>query len=63
MQNRGVSKISNHMQTKIKITNPSHELPESSKVPNKDLEDMDVLCTFKTKIERKKLDPGGIEHQ
>ena len=53
IQNKGVSKISNHIQTKIKMTNPSHQLPESPKAPNKDLEDMDVLSTFKIKIESK----------
>ena len=32
---------------------PSQEPPVSSKAPNQDLEDMDVLCTFKIKIETK----------
>ena len=33
------------------MPNPSQELPASSKAPNEDLKDMDVLCTFKIKIE------------
>ena len=47
----GVSKTSDHIQIKIKIPNLSLEPPASSKAPNKDLNDMDVLCTFKIKIE------------
>merc|ERR1711954_598423 len=46
-----VSKISDHIQIKIKMPNPSPEPPASSKAPNEDLKDMDVLCTFKIKIE------------
>ena len=45
------SKTSVHIQIKIKTTNPSQEPPEFSKAPNEDLKDMDVLCTFKIKIE------------
>ena len=33
------------------MTNPNQEPPASSKAPNQDLKDMDVLCTFKIKIE------------
>ena len=47
----GVSKTSDHIQIKIKIPNPSQEPPASSKALNEDLKDMDVLCTFKIKIE------------
>jgi len=32
------------------MQNPNQELPVSSKAPNQDLKDMDVLCTFKIKI-------------
>ena len=46
-----VPRTSDHIQIKIKIQNPSQEPPVSSKVPNKNIEDMDVLCIFKTKIE------------
>ena len=35
------------------MPNPSQEPPTASKAPNEDLEDMDVLCTFKIKIEAK----------
>ena len=51
----GVSKTSDHIQIKIKMPNPSQEPPASSKAPNEDLKDMDVLCTFKFKIENKNL--------
>ena len=47
----GVSKTSDHIQIKIKMPNPSPEPPGSSKVTNEDLEDIDVLCTFKIRIE------------
>ena len=40
-----------HIQIKIKMQNPSQEPLASSKAPNQDLKDMDVLCTFKIKIE------------
>ena len=55
-----VSKASDHFQIKIKMLNPSQEPPLSSKAPNGDLKDKDVLCTFKIKIERKNLDHGCI---
>ena len=35
------------------MANPSQEPPVSSKAPNKDLKDMDVLCTFKIMREPK----------
>ena len=38
------------IQIKIKMSNHSQEPPASSKAPNHDLKDMDVLCTFKIKI-------------
>ena len=47
-----VSKTSDPIQIKIKIPNPSQGPPGSSKSPNKDLKDKDVLCTFTIKIER-----------
>ena len=46
-----VSKTSDYIQIKVKMANPSQEPPASSKAPNQDLKDMDVLCTFKIKIE------------
>ena len=45
------------------MSNPSQEPLASSKAPNEDLKDMDVLCTFKIKIESQNLDHGGIKHQ
>ena len=47
----GVSKGSNHIQIKIKMQNPSQEPPAPTKAPNQDLKDLDVLFTFKIKIE------------
>ena len=47
----GVSMISDYIQIKIKMTNPSQEPPVSSKAQNEDLKDMDAFCTFKIKID------------
>ena len=44
----------------IKITNPSQEPQASSKAPNPDLKDMDVVCTLKIKIESQNLGHGCI---
>ena len=38
------------------MQNPSQETPASSKAPNQDLKDIDVLCTFKIKIESQNLE-------
>ena len=40
-QNMGLSKMCDHIQTKIKMPNPSQEPPASFKTPNQDIE---VLC-------------------
>ena len=48
-----ISRTSEHIQIKIKMPNPSQEPSASSKAPNEDLRDMDVLCTFKIKIKSK----------
>ena len=61
--NMGVSKTSDPIQIKIKMSHPSQEPPVSSKAPNEDLKDMDNLCTFKIKIEIKKSDHGFIKDQ
>merc|ERR1711954_297898 len=45
------------------MPNPSQEPPASSKAPNEDLKDIDVLCTFKIKIESQNLDHGYIKDQ
>ena len=59
----GISKTSDHIQIKIKMPNPSEESPVSSKAPNQDLRDMDVLCTFKIRIEGQILEYGYIKEQ
>ena len=56
-------KTRDHIQIKIKIQYPSQEPPASSKAPNEDLKDMDVLCTFKIKTESQNLDHGCIKDQ
>ena len=53
IQNIGVSKISDHIQINIKMPKPSQEPPASSKAQNEDCKDIDVICTFKIKIESK----------
>ena len=58
-----VLKTNHHIQIKIKMLNPSQELPVSSKATNENLKDKDVLCTFKTKKESKDLDHGYIKDQ
>ena len=46
----GLSKAKDHNQINIKMPNPSQEHPASSKAQNEDLNDMDVLCSFKIKM-------------
>ena len=60
--NMDPSKTSDHIQIKIKMQNLSQEPPVSSKAPNQDLKDMDVLCTFKIKIESQNLEHGYIKN-
>ena len=43
----GLQRSSYYIQIKIKMLNPSQEPPASSKAPEEDLKNMDVLCTFK----------------
>ena len=57
------SKTSDHIQIKVKMPNPSQEPPASSKAPNEDLKDMNVLCTFKIKIESQNSDHRYIKDQ
>ena len=52
----GLSKISDHIQVKIKKAIPSQEAAVSSKAPYEDLKDIDGLCTFKIKIESQNLE-------
>ena len=63
IQNMVLSKTSDHIQIKISMPNHSQESPAPSKAPNDDLKDMDVLCTFKIKIESQKLDQGYSRDQ
>ena len=49
----GVPKTNDHIGIKMKIMNLCQEPPVSSKTPNKDLKDMDVLCTFKSRYRAK----------
>ena len=58
-----VSKTSAHIKINIIISNPSQETPGFYKVPNQDLKDMDVLCTFKIMIKGHNLDHGFIRDQ
>ena len=45
------------------MPNPSQESTASSKATNDDLKDMDVLCTFKIKIESQNSDLWYIKDQ
>ena len=58
----GVSKTSDHMQIKIKMLNSSQEPPASSKGPNLDLQDMDVLFPFRM-IESQNWEHACIKDQ
>ena len=46
----GVLNTIDHIKIKIKMLNPNHEPPASSKVPYKNLKNIDVICTIKIKI-------------
>ena len=59
----GVSKISDHIQIEMEMPNPSQEPPLSSKAPIQDWEDIDIICTFKIKIESQILKHGIIKDQ
>ena len=54
-------KSSDHINIKIKMPNPSQEPPASSKAPNRDLKDMDVLRTFKINLDCLNLDQRHIK--
>ena len=56
-----VSETSDHIQIMIKMPNPSQEPPASSKAQTEYLKDMDVLCTFKIKIESQNSEIGCIK--
>ena len=52
-----------YIQIKKNMSNASQEPPVPSKAQNKDIEDIDVLCTFKIKIESQNLDHGCVKDQ
>ena len=58
-----VSKISDHIKIKINMPNPIQEPLASSKAPNENLKDIDVLCNFKIKIEGQNSDHCCIKDQ
>ena len=55
----GVSKTNDHIQIKIKMTDPSEDPPVSLKSPNQDFKEMDILCTNKSR-ERAKIWKMGV---
>ena len=57
----GISKTSDHILINMKMPNRSQEPPGSSKAKNEDLEEMDVLCIFKTKRESQNFDYGFLK--
>ena len=57
----GESKTIDNIQIKIKMANLTQEPPASSMAPNEDFKDMDVLFTFKIKIESQNLYHGYIK--
>ena len=56
-------KTGNHIQINIRMQNPSQEPVVSFKAQNQDLKDLDVLFTFKMKIESQNLENGCIKDQ
>ena len=48
----GLAKISEHIQIKTKMPNPSQEPP----APNQDLKDIGFLCTFIINLDHQNLD-------
>ena len=58
-----IFKTSDQIWTKIKMPSPRQEPPASSKAPNEDLMDMNVLCTLKIEKESQYLDHGYIKDQ
>ena len=63
IQNIGVSKTSDHVLLKIKMSNLSQEPPASTKPPNENLKDMDGLCTSKIELKSKNLGHWCIKDQ
>ena len=63
IQIMGISKTSNHSKIQMKKPNSSQEPQAPTKAPNQDLKDMDVICTFKSKMESSNYEHGGIKDQ
>ena len=59
----GEPKTSDHIQIKFKIPNSSQEPQFSSKAPNEDFKDTDVICTFKIRTENQNFEYGCLEDQ
>ena len=59
----GEQKTIDHIKINIRMQNPGQEPPESSNAPNQDFKDMNVLCTFKIKMESQNLGQGFIKDQ
>ena len=59
----GVSKTSDHIQVKVKMSNPSKETPASSKAPNQEFKDIYVLYNFKIKEEIANSEHGSTKDQ
>ena len=59
----GVAKTSDHIQIQIKIPNFSQKPPASSRVPNQDSNDMDLLCTLKLKVESQNFEYSYTKDQ
>ena len=57
----GVNKTIEHIQIKIKMSNPSWEHPASAKSSNQGLKDMVVLFTLKVKIESPNWEHGCVK--
>ena len=58
-----IPKTCDHIQIKIKMPNPSQGPPASSKAPNEDLKDIDILCIFKIKVESQNLKHWCVKDQ
>ena len=61
--NMDLKETSDHIQIKIKIQSPRQEPPASSKAPNEDFKDMDVLGSLKIKIEGKNIEHRSTKDQ
>ena len=59
----GVSKTSDHIHIMIKMSKPSQEPTAYTKATSEDLKVIDVLCTFKIKIETQNLEKRSTKDQ